>query len=193
MSPAGSAASIDLWAAETAPARRRLPLGAGVREQGRGDGLLATRIRTGRSGRPSTLPDEPRARIGSSSAYARRTAARRCCCDYARARARARRARGRRERRLAGGGAVLGGLAVRDAGPAAPARRAPPDLTPARARRRWPIMLEALLARYDNLFETSFPYSMGWHGAPFGRTRRRRDATGSCTRTSIRRCCARRR
>ncbi len=22
--------------------------------------------------------------------------------------------------------------------------------------------------RYDNLFETSFPYSMGWHGAPFG-------------------------
>ncbi len=23
-----------------------------------------------------------------------------------------------------------------------------------------------LLTRYDNLFETSFPYSMGWHGAP---------------------------
>ena len=22
------------------------------------------------------------------------------------------------------------------------------------------------LTRYDNLFETSFPYSMGWHGAP---------------------------
>ncbi len=28
--------------------------------------------------------------------------------------------------------------------------------------------LKALLVRYDNLFETSFPYSMGWHGAPFG-------------------------
>ena len=28
------------------------------------------------------------------------------------------------------------------------------------------IMKEAL-TRYDNLFETSFPYSMGWHGAPF--------------------------
>jgi len=24
-----------------------------------------------------------------------------------------------------------------------------------------------LLTRYDNLFKTSFPYSMGWHGAPF--------------------------
>jgi UDPglucose--hexose-1-phosphate uridylyltransferase len=25
-----------------------------------------------------------------------------------------------------------------------------------------------ITARYDNLFETSFPYSMGWHGAPHG-------------------------
>ena len=29
-------------------------------------------------------------------------------------------------------------------------------------------ILRRLLTRYDNLFETSFPYSMGWHGAPFG-------------------------
>jgi len=29
-------------------------------------------------------------------------------------------------------------------------------------------ILQRLLVRYDNLFETSFPYSMGWHGAPFG-------------------------
>ncbi len=28
-------------------------------------------------------------------------------------------------------------------------------------------VLKRLLTRYDNLFETSFPYSMGWHGAPF--------------------------
>jgi UDPglucose--hexose-1-phosphate uridylyltransferase len=28
-------------------------------------------------------------------------------------------------------------------------------------------VLRAMLIRYDNLFETSFPYSMGWHGAPF--------------------------
>jgi len=27
-------------------------------------------------------------------------------------------------------------------------------------------LLRRLLVRYDNLFQTSFPYSMGWHGAP---------------------------
>jgi len=31
-------------------------------------------------------------------------------------------------------------------------------------------ILRRLLIRYDNLFETSFPYSMGWHGAPFAET-----------------------
>jgi len=29
-------------------------------------------------------------------------------------------------------------------------------------------ILKRLLTRYDNLFEVSFPYSMGWHGAPGG-------------------------
>jgi UDPglucose--hexose-1-phosphate uridylyltransferase len=29
------------------------------------------------------------------------------------------------------------------------------------------ICLKKLTARYDNLFKVSFPYSMGWHGAPF--------------------------
>ena len=29
-------------------------------------------------------------------------------------------------------------------------------------------ILKRLLVKYDNLFETSFPYSMGWHGAPNG-------------------------
>ena len=28
-------------------------------------------------------------------------------------------------------------------------------------------ILKRLLTKYDNLFEVSFPYSMGWHGAPF--------------------------
>ncbi|MEL7435315.1 MAG: galactose-1-phosphate uridylyltransferase, partial [Chloroflexota bacterium] len=28
-------------------------------------------------------------------------------------------------------------------------------------------VLKNVLVRYDNLFEVSFPYSMGWHGAPF--------------------------
>ena len=30
--------------------------------------------------------------------------------------------------------------------------------------------LKELTARYDNLFACSFPYSFGWHGAPFGAT-----------------------
>jgi UDPglucose--hexose-1-phosphate uridylyltransferase len=40
-----------------------------------------------------------------------------------------------------------------------------PDLTDA-ARNNLADILKRLLTRYDNLFETSFPYSMGWHGAP---------------------------
>ena len=28
------------------------------------------------------------------------------------------------------------------------------------------VLLKDLLTRYDGLFQTSFPYSMGWHGAP---------------------------
>ena len=28
-------------------------------------------------------------------------------------------------------------------------------------------ILKKLLTKYDNLFNVSFPYSMGWHGAPF--------------------------
>lgn len=29
-------------------------------------------------------------------------------------------------------------------------------------------ILQILVAKYDNLFKCSFPYSMGWHGAPTG-------------------------
>jgi UDPglucose--hexose-1-phosphate uridylyltransferase len=42
-----------------------------------------------------------------------------------------------------------------------------PDLTDAE-RDSLANILKRLLTRYDNLFATSFPYSMGWHGAPFG-------------------------
>jgi UDPglucose--hexose-1-phosphate uridylyltransferase len=35
------------------------------------------------------------------------------------------------------------------------------------ARRDLAICLKRLTSAYDALFETSFPYSMGWHGAPF--------------------------
>ncbi|KAL5004287.1 hypothetical protein ScPMuIL_017743 [Solemya velum] len=30
-------------------------------------------------------------------------------------------------------------------------------------------MMKKLLTKYDNMFEMSFPYSMGWHGAPTGK------------------------
>ncbi len=29
-------------------------------------------------------------------------------------------------------------------------------------------IIQSLTRTYDALFNTSFPYSMGWHGAPFG-------------------------
>ncbi len=41
-----------------------------------------------------------------------------------------------------------------------------PDLTGGQ-RDSLAEVLKALTTRYDNLFGTSFPYSMGWHGAPF--------------------------
>jgi UDPglucose--hexose-1-phosphate uridylyltransferase len=40
-----------------------------------------------------------------------------------------------------------------------------PDLTDGE-RNSLAHLLRRLLTRYDNLFEISFPYSMGWHGAP---------------------------
>ena len=42
-----------------------------------------------------------------------------------------------------------------------------PDLTDAE-RDALANILKRLLTKYDNLFEVSFPYSMGWHGAPTG-------------------------
>ncbi|KAM7319641.1 hypothetical protein ACRRTK_021324 [Alexandromys fortis] len=42
-----------------------------------------------------------------------------------------------------------------------------PELTPAE-RDDLASIMKTLLTKYDNLFETSFPYSMGWHGAPTG-------------------------
>ncbi len=41
-----------------------------------------------------------------------------------------------------------------------------PDLS-AGERDSLAAILKRLLVRYDNLFEVSFPYSMGWHGAPY--------------------------
>lgn len=41
-----------------------------------------------------------------------------------------------------------------------------PDLTESQ-RAGLSEVLQATCIRYDNLFETEFPYTMGWHGAPF--------------------------
>ena len=41
-----------------------------------------------------------------------------------------------------------------------------PDLDPSQ-RQSLAEILQQLLHRYDQLFGVSFPYSMGWHGAPF--------------------------
>ncbi|MGS5087789.1 UDP-glucose--hexose-1-phosphate uridylyltransferase [Hydrogenophaga sp. A37] len=41
-----------------------------------------------------------------------------------------------------------------------------PQLSPAQ-RADLALALKQLSSRYDNLFQCSFPYSMGWHGAPF--------------------------
>ena len=41
-----------------------------------------------------------------------------------------------------------------------------PEVTP-EARLDLAGLLSSLLRAYDKLFEVSFPYSMGWHGAPF--------------------------
>lgn len=49
--------------------------------------------------------------------------------------------------------------------PKRPVRRLP-DLD-ANQRDSLAEILKSLLVRYDNLFETAFPYSMGWHGAPY--------------------------
>lgn len=48
--------------------------------------------------------------------------------------------------------------------PSRPVQRMP-DLKPAE-RRSLAAILKTLLTAYDRLFATSFPYTMGWHGAP---------------------------
>jgi UDPglucose--hexose-1-phosphate uridylyltransferase len=50
--------------------------------------------------------------------------------------------------------------------PRRPVRRLP-DLTKSE-RDALAEALKEILIRYENLFEAPFPYSMGWHGAPFG-------------------------
>jgi UDPglucose--hexose-1-phosphate uridylyltransferase len=69
------------------------------------------------------------------------------------------------DNRMVGGGPILGSLAIRDSADSQTACGASSrSLGCAEADAGHGI--EELLARYDNLFNMSFPYSMGWHGAP---------------------------
>jgi len=45
-------------------------------------------------------------------------------------------------------------------------------------------ILKRLLTKYDNLFEASFPYSMGWHGAPTGPSTGPGNTSGCATASS---------
>ena len=56
-------------------------------------------------------------------------------------------------------------------------------ISPGNSKQDLAIALKELTSRYDNLFQCSFPYSMGWHlPRPFPTAPRR----GNCTPTSIR-------
>ena len=71
-----------------------------------------------------------------------------------------------RERPLRRARAVLGGLAVRDHGAAEAALPARSSNSDDAERDALAEILKALTTRYDNLFEVSFPYSMGFHQRP---------------------------
>ena len=114
----------------------------------------------------SALPTDAAREDATQRAYAAAAPARGCCLTMP-PRSRAGRRVVEEDARLAGGGAVLGGLAVRDAASCRwPRRPAWPTSTPVR-RDSLAAVLSRLLQRYDALFQRPFPYSMGWHQAPF--------------------------
>ena len=125
-----------------------------------------TRIRTARSGRARRCPPTPPART-RRSARTPRQHRRRLLLDYA--------------AQEQGGPRVVEEDAdwlvvvpfwavwpyetlILPLGPGGPPGR------PGRRRgaTRWPAVLSRLLQRYDTLFQRPFPFSMGWHQAPFG-------------------------
>ena len=122
-----------------------------------------TRTRTARSGPGRRCPTR-RARGGDPGAH---------CADRPAAAARLRRQERAaprvfvEDRDWQVGGPVLGRLAVRDAAAAAAPAARLADLDGAR-RDDCAGARSGLLARYDRLFGVPFPYSMGWHQAPFG-------------------------
>ena len=164
MAPADVRRVVDLWAEQTAELGRALPLGPGVREPGRGDGRLQPAPARAGLGRDGAADVERHARTPPSGRTTSATG-RRCCCDVATQEADGPRVVEANEHWLA----IVpfwARLAVRDAVlPRAHVARLP-DLDAAR-RDALAAILGRTLRRYDALFGVPFPYSMGWHGAPF--------------------------
>ena len=187
MSPEAVRSVVDVWAAQTAELGERYPW-VQVFEN-RGESMGASNPHPhGQIWAGSALPraGDPRGRHAAPPSRARRAAPA----------PRLRRAGGRRP---AGGRAeTTTGWRSSRSGRRGRSRRWSsrggrstrlPDLDDAPARRPGPDACIRLLGRYDGLFDQPFPYSMGWHQAPFGD--RDRPITGSSTPTSTRRSCAR--
>ena len=165
-------------------AGRRVPLGPGVREPRRGDGRLEPASRTARSGPGPRCRTTARARTRRSGPTSRRPGA--GCCSTTSTTSRAASGSIVETDDVAGGRAVLGGLAVRDAGRAEAAGGAAdragrcgprrPGRRPARADRPLRRAVQAAVPVFDGL-------------APGAVRRRRRPTTGRSTPISTRRSC----
>ena len=160
------AAVVDAWAGETA-ALGDLPYINHVQIFENRGAMM------GCQQSPSALPDlGHRTRSGRAAARAGRAAGvhggtDRCLlCDYVAAETGAGRAHGGRERSFCRGRPVLGDVALRDAGAAAPPPGQPHRLYRRTNATSLAAILKAVTTRYDNLFQISFPYSLGFHQRP---------------------------
>ena len=166
MSPAAVRRVVDVWAEQTTELGAALPLGPGLREPGRDDGRLEPAPARPDLGRHGAAASRRPARTQNQRRHLARTG-RRLLLDYV--------------AQESGGPRVVvenddwlvvvpfwaawpfETLVI----PRRPAARLP-DLDPIAARRRSAARSIELLGRYDGLFRRPFPYSMGWHQAPFG-------------------------
>ena len=165
MSPADVTAVIDTYAAETAALGARYRWVQAFENKGELMGCSNPHPH-GQIWASDALPNEAAAEDQHQRAYAAAHGTR-LLADYARLE----RARGERVvHQSASWVAVVPYWAVWPFEtlilPLVPVARLP-DVTPD-ARRELGELLVALLSAYDRLFDVSFPYSMGWHGAPFG-------------------------
>ena len=152
------------------------PLGPGLREPRRGDGCLQSRTRTARSGPGRRCRAAgPTGRREPGRATPRRPVG--ACCSTTSARSPA--GRGSSSRATSGWSSCRSGPPGRSRRSSSRSGRPPACRTSTTPRAtRWPRRCVELLGRYDGLFRRPFPYSMGWHQAPFGGIRRHRRLAG---------------